>query len=78
MSKREAEELKSIGKVDIVNWYKTYLQQASPKCRRIAIRVWGCNTDLKEVESRKDSCEVIKDVDVEAFKMSCNYYPSLC
>ncbi|KAK6271656.1 hypothetical protein POUND7_008739 [Theobroma cacao] len=76
LPKREAEELRSIQKVDIVNWYKMYLQQSSPKCRRLAVRVWGCNADLKEVESKQDCVQVIEDV--EAFRVSSKYYPSLC
>ncbi|KAK6234506.1 hypothetical protein SCA6_009843 [Theobroma cacao] len=76
LPKREAEELRSIQKVDIVNWYKMYLQQSSPKCRRLAVRVWGCNADLKEAESKEDCVQVIEDV--EAFRVSSKYYPSLC
>ncbi|XVE58917.1 hypothetical protein DITRI_Ditri05aG0001400 [Diplodiscus trichospermus] len=76
LSKREAEELKGIQKEDIMEWYRRYLQQASPKCRRLAVRVWGCNTDIKEAEGKTDSCQFIKDV--ADFKMSCDYYPSLC
>ncbi|XP_022732672.1 nardilysin-like isoform X2 [Durio zibethinus] len=76
LSKKEAEELRSIHKMDIVNWYKTYLQQPSPKCRRLAIRVWGCNTDLNEAESKTDLSQLIKDL--AAFKRSSKYYPSFC
>ncbi|PON37676.1 S-ribosylhomocysteinase (LuxS) [Parasponia andersonii] len=76
LSKREAEELGRIQKSDVINWYKTYLQQSSPKCRRLAIRVWGCNTNLKEVEMRSKPEQVIKDV--AAFKMSSVFYPSIC
>lgn len=74
-AKKEAEELKSIQKEDVINWYKTYLQQSSPKCRRLAIRVWGCNTDLKEAEAQPESVKVIKDL--AAFKMSSEFYPSI-
>ena len=70
LSKREADELRSIQKMDLVNWYKTYLQQSSPKCRRLAVRVWGDATKTLKVKP------VIKDV--ADFKMSCNYYTSLC
>ncbi|KAK0597364.1 hypothetical protein LWI29_024553 [Acer saccharum] len=56
-SQKEAEDLKSLNKSDIINWYKTYLQQSSPKCRRLAIRVWGCNTDLKESETHPKSAQ---------------------
>ncbi|XP_048226972.1 nardilysin-like isoform X2 [Ricinus communis] len=75
-SEQEAEELKTINKNDVVNWYKTYLQQSSSKCRRLAVRVWGCNTSLKEFETTRDSEQVIKDL--STFKMSSEYYPSFC
>ncbi|KAH8490560.1 hypothetical protein H0E87_022920 [Populus deltoides] len=75
-SLKEAEKLKSIHKSDVINWFRTYLQQSSPKCRRLTIRLWGCNIDLKEVETRPDSEQVITDI--TAFKVSSEYYPSLC
>uniref|UniRef100_A0A2P2LZZ9 Insulin-degrading enzyme-related family protein n=1 Tax=Rhizophora mucronata TaxID=61149 RepID=A0A2P2LZZ9_RHIMU len=75
-SKKKAEELKSIHKEDVINWYKVYLQQQSPKCRRLCVRVWGCNTDSKETEKRRDSEQFIEDL--TSFKASAKYYPSLC
>ncbi|KAB2088930.1 hypothetical protein ES319_A03G032100v1 [Gossypium barbadense] len=78
LSKAEAEELRSIQKADIVNWYKTYLQEPSPKCRKLAVRVWGCNTDINEGESRTDCLQQQHIKDLAAFKMSSKYYPSLC
>ncbi|MBA0644564.1 hypothetical protein Goklo_028707 [Gossypium klotzschianum] len=78
LSKAEAEELRSIQKADIVNWYKTYLQEPSPKCRKLAVRVWGCNTDINEGESGTDCLQQQHIKDLAAFKMSSKYYPSLC
>ncbi|XP_024161307.1 nardilysin-like [Rosa chinensis] len=76
-AKRVAEELSSLQKEDDVNFYKSYLQQSSPKRWRLAIRVWGCNTDLEEAaESRPESVQVIEDL--EAFKMSSEFYPNGC
>lgn len=75
-SQKEAEDLKSINKNDVINWYKTYLQQSSPKCRRLAVRVWGCNTDIKESEKHSKSVLVIEDL--TAFKLSSEFYQSLC
>lgn len=76
LSKKEADELNSIHKTDVINWYKMYLQQSSPKCRRLAVRVWGCNTDMKEAEIQHKAVQVIKDV--TTFKMSSKFYPSIC
>ncbi|XP_062171748.1 nardilysin-like [Alnus glutinosa] len=76
LSKKEAEELTGIHKIDVINWYKMYLQQSSPKCRRLAVRVWGCNTDMKAAETPDKSAQVIEDV--TAFKMSSKFYPSNC
>ncbi|KAK4492122.1 hypothetical protein RD792_002919 [Penstemon davidsonii] len=48
LSEKEAQELVGVQKSDIIDWYHTYLRRPSPKCRRLAIRVWGCNTDWKD------------------------------
>ncbi|XP_065881361.1 nardilysin-like [Euphorbia lathyris] len=74
-SLKEAEELKNISKKDVTEWYKMYLQQPSPKCRRLVVRVWGCNTDSNELETTRDSELVIRDF--AGFKMSAECYPSL-
>ncbi|KAG4923560.1 hypothetical protein AAZX31_18G052800 [Glycine max] len=76
LSKKEAEELKNISKHDIVEWYKTYLKPSSPKCRQLLIRLWGCNTDLKEAEALPKS--VLAITDPAAFKMQSKFYPSFC
>ncbi|KAL2470900.1 Insulinase (Peptidase family M16) family protein [Abeliophyllum distichum] len=76
MSEKEAEELRGIKKTDIIDWYNTYLKQPSPKCRRLAIRVWGCNAEWKNVDAQISSAQVIKDVEV--FKKLSEFYPSLC
>lgn len=76
MSLKEAEELRNIHKSDIINWYKKYMLQPSPKCRRLAIRVWGCNSDLKEAGTQPESVQVIQDI--TAFKASSIFYPSIC
>ncbi|GAV58620.1 Peptidase_M16 domain-containing protein/Peptidase_M16_C domain-containing protein [Cephalotus follicularis] len=75
-SQKEAQELRNINKNDVINWYKTYLQESSLKCRRLAVRVWGCNTDMKEAETHADTVQVIKDL--TTFKLSSDFYPSLC
>ncbi|PKI54674.1 hypothetical protein CRG98_024959 [Punica granatum] len=80
-SEREAEELRSITKGDVLSWYKTYLKQSSPECRRLSVQVWGCNTNMKdvEVEEQQPKKAVQTNIDdVIAFKMSSSYYPSFC
>ncbi|KAL7152177.1 hypothetical protein ABFS83_04G079600 [Erythranthe nasuta] len=76
MSEKEAEELKDIKKEDIIEWYRTYLRQPSPKCRRLAIRVWGCNTNWQDADAQVASTHVINDL--AGFKKSSEFYPSLC
>ncbi|KEH34462.1 insulin-degrading enzyme [Medicago truncatula] len=76
ISKKEAEELKNISKNDVIEWYKTYLKQSSPKCRRLLVRVWGCNTDMKDAEAPSKSVHVITDP--VAFKKQSKFYPSFC
>ncbi|KAF6174379.1 hypothetical protein GIB67_027850 [Kingdonia uniflora] len=76
MSAKEAEELKNITKSDVIEWYNTYLRPTSPKCRRLAIHLWGCNTVKTEEEAHVESATVIEDL--SSFKMSAEYYRSLC
>ncbi|KAK9944598.1 hypothetical protein M0R45_010159 [Rubus argutus] len=70
-SEKAAEELRSIEKEDVINFYRMYFQQSSPECRRLATCVWGCNTDLIR-EVRPGSVQVIEDL--AAFKMSSNFF----
>ncbi|GFQ04195.1 insulin-degrading enzyme [Phtheirospermum japonicum] len=73
LSEKEAELLEDIQKGEIIDWYRTYLRQPSPKCRRLAIRVWGCETDLKDAVA---TGQVITDL--EGLKKSSEFYRSLC
>ncbi|XP_030537462.1 nardilysin-like [Rhodamnia argentea] len=75
-SEREAEALRNTKKDEVIDWYKTYLRQPSPSCRRLAVRVWGCNTDLKDAHAQREDMQIIDDL--AAFKLSSKYYPSLC
>ncbi|CAL5426989.1 unnamed protein product [Camellia sinensis] len=75
-SAKEAEEISSIQKKDVIDWYSTYLRQSSPKCRRLAVRVWGCNAELKEANTQATSVQVIEDL--TSFKMPSEFYPSIC
>ncbi|KAH0916745.1 hypothetical protein HID58_031191 [Brassica napus] len=75
-SQKEAEELRSIEKKDVMKWYKTYFKESSPKSRRLAVRVWGCNTNMKETQTDPKSVQVIADA--VAFKSTSKFYPSLC
>ncbi|KAG9154982.1 hypothetical protein Leryth_012165 [Lithospermum erythrorhizon] len=76
MSEKEAEELKGIGKKDIIEWYRTYLRKPSPQCRRLGIRLWGCNTDLEGLATESKSTQVTDDL--QAFKKTSEFYPSYC
>lgn len=76
MSKLEAEELKTIQKTDVVNLYNTYFRSQSPKCRRLAIHVWGCKADTHGGAQTKDFGKEIDDVD--SFKRHSKFYSSLC
>ncbi|KAL3653227.1 hypothetical protein CASFOL_002908 [Castilleja foliolosa] len=77
LSKKEVEVLKVIEKGEIIDWYRTYLRQPSPKCRRLALRVWGCETDLKDADAQAVATgQAITDL--EGFKKSSEFYPSFC
>ena len=43
MLKLEADELTSIQKYDVIDWYNSFLNATSLKYRRLCIHVWGCN-----------------------------------
>ena len=74
-SKKEAEELKDISKTDVIEWFNTYFQKPD-KCRRLAIRVWGCNTDMTKAGAPNVDVQAIDDL--KAFKLSSEFYPSIC
>jgi len=77
MSKLEAEELKTIQKTDVINWYNTYLRPPSPKCRRLAIHVSGCKANMHEgAQTMEQFGKEIEDVD--SFKRGSKFYSSLC
>jgi nardilysin len=77
ISKLEAEELRTVQKDDVIAWYNTYIRSTSPKRRRLAIHVYGCNSDIAEATKvQKQSWTVIDDV--QALKASSQFYSSLC
>lgn len=75
-SEKEAEEVKKIQKDDVINWYNTYLRKTSPKCRRLAVWLWGCNAGWKDTHKDVTPVQVIDDL--TAFKTSSKFYPSMC
>ncbi|XP_057513329.1 nardilysin-like isoform X3 [Actinidia eriantha] len=76
LSEKKAAELRHIQKIEVIAWYNTYLTQSSPKCWRLAVRVWGCNAKLKEANTQVTSVQVIEDL--AAIKISSKFYPSFC
>ncbi|KAG7571839.1 Metalloenzyme LuxS/M16 peptidase-like [Arabidopsis suecica] len=44
-SKKVSSELRQIKKTDVIKLYEKYLKKSSPHCRRLAVCIWGCNTD---------------------------------
>lgn len=77
MLKVEAEELKTIEKSDVIDWYKKYLRPPSPKCRQLAIHIWGCNTDIKEETKMLNKFgNAVEDINL--LKSSSEFYSSLC
>ncbi|KAL6649880.1 hypothetical protein ACP70R_014104 [Stipagrostis hirtigluma subsp. patula] len=77
MSKLEAEELRTVQKDDVIAWYNTYIKSSSPKCRRLAIHVYGCNSDIAEAAKLQEQSWTIID-DIKSLKMSSQFYSSLC
>ncbi|XP_062215667.1 nardilysin-like isoform X2 [Phragmites australis] len=77
MSKLEAEELKTVRKDDVIAWYNTYIRSSSPKHRRLAVHVYGCNSDITEAAKLREQSWTIID-DVKSLKVSSQFYSSLC
>uniref|UniRef100_A0A0D9Z6Z8 Peptidase M16 N-terminal domain-containing protein n=1 Tax=Oryza glumipatula TaxID=40148 RepID=A0A0D9Z6Z8_9ORYZ len=77
MSKLEAEELRTVRKEDVISWYNTYIKPSSPKRRRLAIHVYGCNSDIAEAAKLKEQSWITID-DVKSLKKSSQFYSSLC
>lgn len=77
MHKLEADELKSIQKSDVIDWYNSHLKSSSSACRALCISVWGCNAhELADAVGSRKLGNVIEDV--PAFKCASEFYPSLC
>lgn len=75
MLKLEAEELKTVEKSDVIDWYKKYLRRTSPRCRQLAIHVWGCNKNAIEgTEKPSKFGKVVEDLD--SLKSSSEFYSS--
>ncbi|RYR49394.1 hypothetical protein Ahy_A07g035876 isoform I [Arachis hypogaea] len=73
ISKKEAEELKNIiSKQDVVEGYRTYFRQSSPKCQRLLTRLWGCNTKFEDDVALPETVQAIKYP--ASFKMSSEFY----
>ena len=77
MSKLEAEELRTVGKEDVISWYNAYIRSSSPTRRRLAIHVYGCNSDIAVAAKLQEQSWTAID-DVESLKGSSQFYPSLC
>jgi nardilysin len=76
MLKLEADELTSIQKSDVIDWYNSFINATSSKCRRLSIHVWGCNAHKSEAAESTKLGNVIDDV--SAMKLTSEFYPSLC
>nr|CAB3500894.1 unnamed protein product [Digitaria exilis] len=77
MSKLEAEELRTMQKADVIAWYNTYIRSSAPKRRRLAIHVYGCNSDIAELAKLQEQSWTVID-DVKSLKGSSQFYSSLC
>ncbi|CAL4939261.1 unnamed protein product [Urochloa decumbens] len=77
MPKLEAEELRTIQKADVIDWYNTYIRSSAPKRRRLAIHVYGCNSDIAEAAKLQEQSWTVID-DVKSLKVSSQFYSSLC
>ncbi|KAJ1297238.1 hypothetical protein BS78_01G362300 [Paspalum vaginatum] len=77
MPKLEAEELRTVQKADVIAWYNTYIRSSAPKRRRLAIHVYGCNSDIAEAAKLQEQSWTMID-DVQSLKVSSQFYSSIC
>eukprot|EP00250_Pteridium_aquilinum_P001882 c12089_g1_i1 orf=386-3718(-) len=82
INNREAEELKSITKADVINWYKKYLTPTSSSLRKLTICVWGSNAraekGTKKGVKAGASGKVVRIDNISEFKGKSEYFPALC
>ncbi|KAH7285476.1 hypothetical protein KP509_33G029900 [Ceratopteris richardii] len=81
ISKREAEELRSITKAEVMNLYDTYFTVKSPCLRKLMVCVWGSNARGEDHILKKKSLrnnEVITIDNLSEFKNNNEFYPALC
>lgn len=77
INQREAEELKTISKSHVIEWYKKYIWSKSRHVRKLTISVWGSNARADKYSSKDEGVnELIEDI-VE-FKQNNEYFPALC
>ena len=62
MLKLEADELTSIQKYDVIDWYNSFLNATSLKCHRLCIHVWGCNAHKDDATESTKLGNVIHDI----------------
>ena len=62
MLKLEADELTSIHKYDVIDWYNSFLNETSLKYCRLCIHVWGCNGHKDDVANSTKLGNVIHDI----------------
>ncbi|MCO5583223.1 hypothetical protein L7F22_037131 [Adiantum nelumboides] len=77
--KEEAEELRSMTKIDIMNWYNNYLAPTSSSLRKLTVCVWGSNA--RGEQGLNKTSKHGKDVLIESvpeFKSKSEYFPALC
>ncbi|CAH8384444.1 unnamed protein product [Eruca vesicaria subsp. sativa] len=51
---KETAEIQNIQKKDLIKWYRKYFRVSSPRCRRLALCLWGCNTAGMKRNSLRD------------------------
>ncbi|KAJ4896925.1 Insulinase (Peptidase family M16) family protein [Raphanus sativus] len=57
---RETAEIETIQKEDLIKWYSKYFRVSSPSCRRLALCLWGCDTDMKRNSQRCASRKIFR------------------
>ena len=62
MLKLEADELTSIQKYDVIDWYNSFLNETFLNFHRLCIPVWGCNAHKDGATKSTKLGNVIHDI----------------
>ncbi|XP_010431028.1 PREDICTED: nardilysin-like isoform X2 [Camelina sativa] len=67
--KKEQAELIKIQKEDLIKWYNKYFVASSHSCRRVAVCIWGSNTNKKNKKTCERNLRIFKKLQLSSTKL---------